>query len=49
MKDPSATFSPKDALMDELTFEAHGDAMGDNKLTIGKAAADFVFEEDAGD
>ena len=49
VKDPSATFSPKDALMDELTFEAHGDAMGDNKLTIGKAAADFVFEEDAGD
>ena len=49
VKDPSATFSPKDALMDELTFEAHGDAMGDNKLTIGKAASDFVFEEDAGD
>ncbi len=44
VKDPSATFSPKEALMDELTFEAHGDTLGDNKLTIGTAAADFVFE-----
>ena len=30
--------------MDELTFEALGDTLGDNKLTIGTAAADFVFE-----
>lgn len=42
--DPSATFSPSEPLMDELTFEALGDALGDNKLTIGTAAADFVFE-----
>ncbi len=43
-KDPSATFSPKDALMDELTFESFGDEFGDNKLSIGTAAADFTFE-----
>ena len=30
--------------MDELTFEAMGDNLGDNKLTIGTAAADFTFE-----
>lgn len=44
VKDPSATFSPKDALMDELTFEATGDAYGDNKLTIGKASAAYTFD-----
>lgn len=43
-KDPSATFGAKDQLMDELSFEALGDSMGDNKLTIGTAAADFQFE-----
>lgn len=42
--DPSATFSPSEALMDELTFEAMGDNLGDNKLTIETAAADFTFE-----
>ena len=44
VKDPSATFSAKDPLMDELTFEALGDYYGDNKLTIGTASADFEFE-----
>lgn len=43
-KDPSATFSPKDALMDELTFEAFGDKFGDNKLKIDTTADDFTFE-----
>ena len=43
-KDPSATFSPKDGLMDELEFEALGDAFGDNKLAISTAGADFEFE-----
>ncbi|MBP3359069.1 MAG: hypothetical protein J6K91_09175 [Opitutales bacterium] len=43
-KDPSATFSPKDALMDELSFEPLGDEFGDNKLVISKAGADFAFE-----
>ena len=43
-KDPSATFSPKDSLMDELTFESAGDAFGDNKLTIGTADADYTFD-----
>ena len=45
-KDPTATFSAKDALMDEITFEAHGDQYGDNKLTIGTASADFEFESE---
>ncbi|MBQ6534794.1 MAG: hypothetical protein IJI37_06440 [Opitutales bacterium] len=45
-KDPSATFSPKDGLMDELEFEALGDAFGDNKLAISTANADFEFEEE---
>ena len=46
-KDPSATFSPKDALMDELSFEAFGDEFGDNKLVISKAEADFQFETES--
>lgn len=45
ISDPSATFAPKENLMDELTFEALGDATGDSKLTISTAAADFEFEE----
>ena len=44
-KDPSATFSPKDALMDELSFEPLGDEFGDNKLVISTAEADFTFAE----
>ncbi len=43
-KDPSATWSAKNALMDELSFEAMGDAFGDNKLTIATANADFEFD-----
>lgn len=43
--DPSATFSAKENLMDELSAEALGDATGDNKLTIETAAADFEFEQ----
>ena len=46
-KDPSATFSPKDALMDELTFEAFGDNFGDNKLVIGTVAEDFKFADES--
>ena len=46
-KDPSATFSPKDALMDELTFDAMGDNFGDNKLVIGTVAEDFKFADEA--
>lgn len=42
--DPSATFSPSEALMDEVTFDAMGDALGDNKLLIDTASADFTFE-----
>jgi len=45
-KDPSATFSPKDALMDELTFDAMGDDFGDNKLVIGTVAEDFKFADE---
>ena len=45
--DPSATFSPSEALMDEVTFDALGDALGDNKLTIDTASADFQFEAEA--
>lgn len=45
VSDPSATFAPKENLMDELSFEALGDATGDSKLTISTAAADFEFEE----
>ncbi len=44
-KDPSATFSPKDALMDELSFEPLGDEFGDNKLVISTSEADFKFTE----
>ena len=44
---PSATFSPSEALMDEVTFDALGDALGDNKLTIDTASADFQFETEA--
>ena len=46
-KDPSATFSPKDALMDELTFDAMGDNFGDNKLVIGTVAEDFKFADES--
>ena len=45
--DPSATFSPSEAMMDELTFEAMGDSLGDNKLTISTANADFAFETES--
>lgn len=41
---PSATFAPKENLMDELSFEALGDLTGDNKLVISTATADFAFE-----
>ena len=49
--DPSATFSPSEALMDELTFDALGDDFGDNKLTIDTVSSDFKFtdNEDASD
>ncbi len=43
---PSATYSPKDALMDEVSFVALGDEFGDNKLTIATATADFEFEQE---
>lgn len=46
ISDPSATFAPKENLMDELTFEALGDATGDSKLTITTAAADFEFDSE---
>ena len=45
--DPGATFSPSEPMMDELTFEAMGDSLGDNKLTIDTASADFQFESEA--
>lgn len=44
VSDPSATFAPKENLMDELSFEALGDIGGDNKLVITTATADFAFE-----
>lgn len=44
VSDPSATFAPKENLMDELSFEALGDLTGDNKLVITTATADFAFE-----
>lgn len=44
VSDPSATFAPKENLMDELSFEALGDIGGDNKLVISTATADFAFE-----
>lgn len=44
VSDPSATFAPKENLMDELSFEALGDIGGDNKLVISSATADFSFE-----
>ncbi|MBR6389392.1 MAG: hypothetical protein IKS15_04660 [Opitutales bacterium] len=45
ISDPSATFAPKENLMDELSFEALGDLTGDNKLAISTANADFEFDE----
>ena len=33
--------------MDEVTFDALGDALGDNKLTIDTVSADFQFEAEA--
>ena len=44
--DPGATFSPSEPMMDELTFEAMGDNLGDNKLTIDTASEDFQFDTD---
>lgn len=45
--DPGATFSPSEPMMDELTFEAMGDNLGDNKLTIDTASEDFQFDTDS--
>lgn len=46
VSDPSATFAPKENMFDELSFEALGDAQGDNKLKIATAESDFEFDKE---
>ena len=41
---PSATFGAKEALMDEITFTANGDELGENKLTYETTSAAFEFD-----
>ena len=43
---PSATFGAKEALMDEITFTANGDGLGENKLVYEKTTADFEFDSE---